>query len=92
MTSGVQVWDASGNLIFDTPNRTGKVLGVVTTTTANGSVTDPNFAKGAAFWFAYNNATGHYPPVMSYNSGTNTLSWTWNAGNTDTARIIYGVY
>jgi len=95
MPQGLQIWDASGNLILDTSSHIGRVLGVATLTGGtNGSVTDANFSTGTPFWHLQPNAT--YPtklPDITI-SGT-TLNWNFQAGYTWSGmsfKLIYGVY
>lgn len=87
MPEGLQVWDATGNLVQDIPNRLTRLLGVVATTTAAGSLTDARFATGTPFYQKQGvdfNSTGKEVTF----SGT-TMSWT--AGN-HSGNIRYGVY
>lgn len=53
---------------------------------ANGSVTDANFANGNPFWYV-ESSTWAGAPVFSF-SGT-TLSWTLSSGFTGT--LYYGI-
>ena len=95
MPAGLQIWDASGNLIFDTPTRCGRVLGTVTFGTMNGSVTNAQFAAGTPFWFVSQSSPGYaaYQPTIAVVG--NTLSWSWTvSGSTGNigGTIIYGIY
>ena len=95
MSAGLQIWDASGNLIFDTPTRCGRVLGTVSFGNTNGSVSNAQFAAGTPFWFVSQTSPGYaaYQPTIAVAS--NTLTWTWStsgaAGNQG-GTIIYGIY
>lgn len=90
MPAGLQVWDAAGNLIFDTADRAGRVLGSVTTTTgAAGSITNAALSQGTPFALVEpldTLAAGDYVPVATF--GGTTMSWT--AGYA--CLILYGVY
>jgi hypothetical protein len=90
-TQGLQVYDASSNLILDVTDSLGTVLGTVSTGTTSGSVTDANFANGTPFWAHLPLATNYLslPPDITF-SGT-TLTWTFTGGGTSST-IIYGVY
>lgn len=94
MPQGVQVWDASGNLIIDITQRLGRVLGVATLTSpTDGSVTDAGFGTGTPFWACIPVATGRaLVPDLSISG--NTLSWDFLTGYSyaPTYRLIYGVY
>ena len=86
MPSGMQVWDASGNLVFNIDTNVVKFLGVIsvgkdyTGATTSGTVTDSRFT-------AY---TGHTPFFTAVGAGIsdegydvqvsisgNTLTWTF---------------
>lgn len=93
MAHGIRTFDASGNILMDTDTNMGRILGMTTTGTSNGSVTNADFAQGTPFWIAIvNNTTANntvVSPDFSF-SGT-TLTWTHNTYSGDT-RLIYGVY
>ena len=94
MAAGLQVWNASGDLVLDTSTYTGKVLGILDITAGvDGSVTDSAFAIGDPYWQCVSIAT--YPtnqPTFTFNSGTNTLSWAWESRLGQDCKLIYGVY
>lgn len=94
MAQGLQVWDASGNLIVDTGDALGKVLGVATITAGtDGSVTNAGFALGDPFWQCVSQATyGTHQPTFSFSAGTNTLSWAWEGRSGVDCKLVYGVY
>lgn len=95
MASGLRVWDASGNLIVDTTTRLGTVLGTVTTTKANGSITNAGFAQGTPFYSVcgITDAYSVFSPKITLSG--NTMSWAFNTSgaNSNTSQfIVYGVY
>jgi hypothetical protein len=94
MPQGLQVWDASGNLILDLTDRLGRILGISTLTPpTDGSVINADFATGTPFWACVPVSSGRAPvPNVSF-SGT-TLSWDFVAGISygPSYRLIYGVY
>lgn len=95
MAFGMQVFDASGNTILDTSDSTGKLLGVQTITSGvAGSVTNSGFGNGTAYYFAIPQVSSvqAYGPILSFNSGTDTLSWTWPSETTANHTLIYGWY
>jgi len=89
MASGIQAWNAAGNLIFDTNDRISRILGSASVTTAAGSVTDARFATGT-IWFTFISSSMDYTRTghVITTSG-NTISWTSGSW---TGIILYGVY
>lgn len=93
MAQGLQVWDASGNLIADVTEYFGKVLGVASISAGvNGSVTNAGFAIGTPFWFL--TALTSFPAeVPNITRSGNTLSWSFVAGQPAyDCRLVYGVW
>lgn len=94
MPQGLQIWDASGNLIWGTALRMGRVLGVRTLTAPTaGSVANAAFADGTAFWQLQTiGASTLRQPSISL-AGT-TLSWSFpGAGwSSEAYRLVFGVY
>lgn len=92
MPQGLQVFDASGNVLVDTSTRLGRILGVTTITTTTGSVVDSDFANGTPFWYAIplSIADVEFGPDLSF-SGT-TLSWDFQGRTVTSHRLVYGVY
>ena len=93
MPQGYQEWDASGNLIVDTPMSLGRVLNVVTINGAtDSSESNAGLATGTPFFkvvFLGNFST--FMPTVTI-SGT-TISWAWGGrGSGNVYRLIYGVY
>lgn len=94
MPAGYQAWDAGGNLIADVTFRYGKLLGITTILAGvNGSVTNPGFALGQ-FVFMVTPLTTFptYRPSMSFDAGTNTLSWDWQGRPGSNCSLRYGVF
>lgn len=95
MPQGMQVWDASGNLILDFTTRTGFIRGTLSITTSNqsGSTTDSTIVEGDIWYITLMNAGGGDPgdaPVVT-KSGT-TITWTrFDATRTWQGTILYGV-
>lgn len=94
MAQGLQVWDASGNLILDATTRVGKILGVVDVIAGvNSSVTNAGFALGQFFFVLTPLATySTFRPTMAFNAGTNTLSWDWQGRPGVNCKLVYGVW
>ena len=94
MPQGMQVWDASGNLIMDTNTPSGVILGVHSfsggAAGTGGSVVIPELALGNPFhvlrgsWFV--------DPEITI-SGT-TISWTFSSyvPSAITYELIYGYF
>ncbi|PZR83595.1 MAG: hypothetical protein DI537_34685 [Stutzerimonas stutzeri] len=90
MAQGLQVWDASGTLIFDTGAALFRELGAVSIGSGNnsGSVTDAGFAEGLSMWFIIGAQLDNYPDISF--SGT-TLTWSAN-GTPFSGTLYYGTY
>lgn len=95
MLRGVRAWDAAHALIMDTNYRAGRILGVVDTGGANGSISHPGFSTGQPFWIVVSldvsNAVTKCRPSVS---GA-TMTWTYDSAsgfNNGPCRIFYGVY
>jgi len=76
VTAGLQVWDASGNMVFDTNGRLFRKLGEVSYGTSNGSA---SFSRQSQDTTLVAVAKGWFPPAFSFNLGTNTISWDQSA-------------
>lgn len=104
MAQGLQVFDAAGNIIFDTSDRVGRVLGIIRINAGeSGSYTPTGFTNGQVFaafqrdqtWITGNNNqfVGAIPVI--HVSG-DTIIWTSNSqyisnlGNTITVQTIGG--
>ena len=79
------MWNAAGVLIFDTPNRMGRIVGVVTTDGNAGSVVIPVPAGCTPLWFT--SGAPSISGIPSVSLSGNTLSWT-----AAPATIFYGYY
>lgn len=72
MPAGLQVWDASGNLIFDTPDRMGRIIGEYSTGTSAGSLVVPAPAGTTVFWFV---SRGLPTNATSLSVSGSTITW-----------------
>ena len=92
MPLGLQVFDASGNVIVDTSTRLGRILGVTNTNTSTGSLVNSNFSTGTPFWYAIPLLRNdvHFGPLITVSG--NTLSWDYQGRTFVNHRIVYGVY
>jgi hypothetical protein len=97
MPQGLQVWDASGNIVMDTTTWCSQVLGSVALGSNHGagSVVDANLALGRPFFFVQEadsakatDATGNANWMTVSVSGT-TLNY---AAGQNAAVIVYGIY
>lgn len=87
MAFGMTVWDASGVESHTISDRLTRVLGIVSTSTASGSVTDSRLTNGTP-WFAIQAPTWEANGKVVSFSG-DTMSWT--SGNFS-GNIVYGIY
>ena len=78
MPAGLQVWDASGNLIFDTGDRLSRrVASVAIAAGSTGSVTVPG-SDPIWYYVSNRNSVGNastYTPTITLSS--RTISWAW---------------
>jgi hypothetical protein len=93
MGVGLQVWNASGTLVFDTGDRMSRVLGsFVATAAGSGSITLPTGV--GSYWYIVFPSSGssYYAPVITISG--NTLSWSPSTLFTPAVdcTILYGVY
>jgi hypothetical protein len=94
MASGLRVWDNVGNLLIDTSTRMGRVLGQISTGTADGSVTSAGFATGAPF-YAIVPKSGSPAAINTPNITItgNTMSWSFSGvPSPQDSLVLYGVY
>ena len=93
MAAGLECYDAAGRLMFAATDRLARVLGVVNTNSADGSLVDAGLATGAPYFAFFPSAMtgGWYWPTVAV-SGT-TLSWSYAGGsNRVSGFILYGIY
>nr|WHT11554.1 module 1 specificity determinant [Pseudomonas aeruginosa]WHT11951.1 module 1 specificity determinant [Pseudomonas aeruginosa] len=97
MTTGLQIWDANGNLTTDTATRVGTILGSVESGTSPGSISVPDLSLGNPFCYVLTGASVYgdvIPPSVTFSG--NTLSWGFYGGGSYTvrvsAKIVYGVF
>lgn len=101
MPAGLQVWDANGNVVFDSTVKTTYVIGYANTGTSNGSLTDTNLVgRENSFWVC----VVEVPEPSSFSKGIaipdftladGVLSWTFSTGSfieIQDIRFMYGVY
>ncbi|KVL10754.1 hypothetical protein WJ45_02525 [Burkholderia ubonensis] len=102
MTAGLQIFDGAGRLILDAKSRAGRVVGIVHTGGADGSVS-ANLSGGEPFWAfmperIFYRVSGAEPsPIVSINAGG--ISWSYSpnyAGSNAYTRVpgwlVFGVY
>ncbi len=93
MPAGLECYDAQGRLMFSATDRLARVLGVVNTNAADGSLIDVGLATGEAYFAFFPAAMtgGWYWPTVTV-SGT-TLSWSYAGASSRVAGfILYGIY
>lgn len=96
MGQGLQVWDAAGNLVFDTADRAGRIIASINLPSSGGlatnvnAVLNPPIPAGVQPFFVvtyYNPAI--YQIALHVNSlGGNTINYNSNGDFT----IMYGYY
>lgn len=89
MPAGLQVWDATGHLIFDTPDRMGRIVGWIDAAANNSGSTTQSISIPTGctpFWFALADLAFYSLPDVTM---TNT-SITY--GHCGPCRIFYGYY
>lgn len=90
---GLQVWDENGNIILDTDDMLGKVLGVRAINAASGSITDARLTEGQPFYAFYTSEPAQWfgeGPMRVSISGS-TISWSaWSRFSS--AFLAYGVF
>lgn len=85
MPQGLQIWDASGNLVVDLTDHFGRLIGYQNVS-SSGSFSSSEFSKGTPFYlYLPSNYNQNYPSIFF--SG-NTLNWT---GSSFSGVIYYGV-
>ena len=98
MPQGLQVWDASGNLIIDLGSSLGRVLGVATISgSATSSIPDARLNQGTPFWVVLPANGSSSPGVVDYdvpNIGATPTAIEYSPGYATAGKnytIIYGV-
>lgn len=87
MPQGLQIWDASGNLTFDTNARPLRVKGIVNTTAGVSGSVVVDLQGGELFYIVQTTSPSNYDrPAISV-SGGNTINW---SGGSRSATIFYG--
>ena len=90
MAQGLQIWDASANLILDTSTRNGIVLGNIEIGASpySGNISIPEGSTATIWWLCmpYNEAYADTPYIYT----TSTTNLYWQA--TQLCRLIYGVF
>lgn len=97
---GIEVFDGSGNVVFDMSSRLGLVMGIINSGTSAGSFQDSRLAEGTPWCFSIpkytsNNLQQNLIPANASISGT-TISWyfpynEFYAGNVEST-IYYGIF
>jgi hypothetical protein len=90
---GLQIWDATSNLILDTTSRIPKLLGSTTVST-NGNLNNSDFSTGTPYALVLPITEGvgeiHTLPEVTFSG--NTMTWTYVGGMTNLqVLIIYGI-
>ena len=96
MPSGLRVFDAQGNVLFDSSVNTTRIIGTVSSGTSSGSIVVPEFLSGQGWAVMgkintdaskFNDVTlGNYPLVQI---DGDTLSWTYGSYDIDVRFYAY---
>jgi len=92
---GLQVFDASGNIVLDITDRLTRVLGEVNTGAAAGSVTDAGLSSGDPWYIAFRVDGAMWSSAdadLAISISGTTLSWSYGSGTAQNMTITYGVY
>lgn len=97
MPSGIQIFNGSGSIVFDTNDRAGKIVGILNTTApASGSVVLSGMGEGIPFFMCVNNQGTYGGPLLVWNASNSTLTWSFTPGDaslpSETYTVYYGVY
>jgi hypothetical protein len=101
MAAGLQIWDASGNLVLDASHRVMRIIGVIPISGGSSSVFDSRMVSGGFVSFQPDSYIGWLSgglihPQFSFSNGT--LTWTYAAKNSTTydtyvnGYVYYGAY
>lgn len=83
MPAGLQVWDASGNVVIDLSTRLSRVIDVIDPGLQNGSRSYPNVANTV-----FGVVADWYEPVPD-SAGTGGVPHVWSSGNTVTWSFLF---
>lgn len=104
MSAGLQIFDASGNLVLDASHRVCRIYDTrVLANGANGSVTNAGLKQGCFVSFQPDRYIGYLSggtihPQFSFDASTGTLSWSYAAKNSAqydeyvSGILFYGAY
>ena len=98
MPAGLQIMDASSNVMLDTTKSIGRITGsaVIGDDPFTGTITVPGYASPATVWFFAQFDTGSLgdpPNLLDFGAGSYSISGgviTWEAYTP--TKIVYGVY
>ena len=93
---GLITWDDAGNVLIDPSDDLGRVLGVTTTGSSNGSLQNAGFLLGTPFALvgqsqAASGRGGTYYPTPKVTFSGDQMSWVFSGPGAPTT-IVYGVY
>lgn len=91
MPQGLQIWDTSGNLVFDTNTYAARTLGIATVTAnTSGSATHSGLTSGTPFWVFQVSGSNWFSQQPAVSVSGTTISWD-NTASAD-GYLVYGVY
>lgn len=102
MSEGLQIWDQNGVLTFDLADRFGLAIGMVSTGTTNGGVSDSRLAMGTPFYYLIprswtlggltNGSRDNVVPIITVTGSSILWSWPAISGTRVAHDLVYGVY
>lgn len=87
MAEGLQVWDASGNIILNETTKTGRLLDVIETGLSNGSFTFTGAIYGDMHAAAITSSI--YPPSVTVSG--NVVSWTFPGNKVNASILLFEI-
>lgn len=98
MAQGIRTRDANGDVLVDISDQLTRIIGMVTTGTSDGSVTDPGLQEGEPFVAVLppSEAVNYFMPFFEFSG--DTMSWSFEDYNPDSlfagkmsVTALYGV-
>ena len=91
MGMGVQIFDAGGNLTFDSSDSLARIVGTITVTDGVSGYRDVNLWMGRPFAFFQLGSSNWGSPVIEVSNSRITWTYPYTSGGA-TGTIFYGYY
>lgn len=93
MPQGLQVFNANGDIIFDTNTNAGRVLGVADVIAyTTGSAVNDGLLTGRPFWVFQTTTTQYFSTAPTITASTTSNVISWSTQSSTNGIIIYGVF